>query len=118
MAITLTSNQVEGAGFSQNGQSDDFSGTEALLAAVTGKSIYLEHIHIANGATARTVTIGAGESAGAVTTVLFGPISLAINGNTDIRFNKPIKLASATALVVDASGGSVGSNVIAEGFVQ
>ena len=118
MAITLTSNQVEGAGFSQNGQSDAFTTTETLLAAVTGKSIYLTHIAITNGATARIVTIGEGETTDDVTTVIAGPFNMAIKQHIDVQYVRPIKLTAATALTADASGGSVGTNILVEGFVK
>ena len=89
-----------------------------MLAAVTGKSIYLEHLAITQGTTLGTITIGAGETAGAVTTVVAGPFNLVGRQHIDVRFSKPIKLAAATALTVDASASSASVNVIAEGFVQ
>ncbi len=118
MAITLQTAASYPVGFFNTGSSDDFSGTEELHAAVTGKSIFIDHVIIKNGATARTVTISAGETAGAVTTALMGPISLVIAQTIDIPLRRPIKLAAATSLTVDASGGSVGTVVIVEGFIR
>ena len=119
MAITLTNSNVEKAGFIANGNSADLSGCETLKAAVTGKSIYLERLVI-NSAAAINITIGAGETTGAVTTVLIGPISFAAdNGKSNIEFvfTRPLKLAAATALVVDASGaGTV--TLVAQGFIK
>ena len=112
MAITLTTNTAYPSGFSRNGGSDDFTGNEELHAAVTAKSIYLEHVSIQNGATARTFTIND------ATTAVIGPVSLAINGTYAVRFVRPLQLTAAQALNVDASGGSVGANVIVEGFVK
>ena len=116
MAITLVSNSVGKAGFSVNGNSADLSGCESLVAAVTGKSIYLEKVAISFGAEI-TVTIGAGETTGAVTTVLVGPIYGAANTSIELDFShRPIKLAAATALVADSSGaGNV--TIVAQGFV-
>ena len=48
MAITLKTNDVDGAGFVANGNSADFSGCETLVAAVSGKSIYVERIIISS----------------------------------------------------------------------
>ena len=115
MAITLVSNSVLKSGFSVNGNSSDLSGCEELVAAVAGKSIFLTSAALSFGA-AINVTLGAGETTGAVTTVVAGPIYGAANSTVVLKFDRPIKLASATALTVDASGaGNV--TVIAEGFI-
>lgn len=115
MAITLVSNGVSTSGFSVNGNSADLSGCETLVAAVTGKSIYIDRLAISFGA-AISVTIGAGETTGAVTTVLAGPIYGAANSTVELNFKRPIKLAAATALTADASGaGNV--TIVAEGFI-
>ena len=116
MAITLTNSNVEKAGFIVNGNSADLSGCEELKAAVTGKSIYLERLVI-NSAAAINITIGAGETSGAVTTVLIGPIYFATNTNIEFVFTRLLKLVAATALVVDASGaGNV--TLVAQGFIK
>lgn len=116
MAITLVSNNVFKSGFSVNGNSADLSGCEELVAAVTGESIFLNSVSVSFGA-AINVTIGAGETTGAVTTVLIGPIYGAANSTVTFKFDRPIELAAATALTVDASGaGNV--TVIAEGFIR
>ena len=115
MAITLVSNTVERHGFLVNGTTADLSGCELLVAAVTGKSIVLERVAVSFGA-AITVTIGAGETGGAVTTVLVGPIFGAANTTVELVFTRPIVLAAATALTADASAaGNV--TVIAQGFL-
>ena len=116
MAITLTNSNVEKAGFIANGNSADLSGCETLKAAVTGKSIHLERLVI-NSAAAINITIGAGETTGAVTTILVGPIYFAANTNITIVFTRPLKLAAATALTVDASGGG-NVTIIAQGFIK
>lgn len=115
MAITLVTNNVGKVGFVANGYSADFSGCEQLVAAVAGKSIHIEKITVSSGA-AITVTIGAGETTGAVTTVVVGPLHMAVNSSIPLEFSRPIKLAAATALVVDASG-SGAATVIVQGFV-
>ena len=116
MAITLVSNSVDSLGFSVNGNSADLSGCEELVGAVTGKSIYVERLAVSFGA-AINVTLGAGETGGAVTTVLAGPIYGAANTTVELTFTRPLKLAAATALVVDASGaGNV--TILAQGYVK
>lgn len=116
MAITLVSNTVDRHGFCVNGNSADLSGCEELVAGVSGKSIYIERVIVSFGA-GLNLTLGAGETGGAVTTVLVGPIYGAANATVELNFTCPIKLAAATALVADASGaGNV--TIIAEGFVK
>lgn len=115
MAITLTNSNVEKVGFIANGNSSDLSGCEVLKAGITDKSIYLERLTI-NSEAAISITIGAGENAGAVTTILVGPIYFAANTHIEMVFTRPLKLAAATDLTVDASGaGNV--TLIAQGFI-
>ena len=116
MGTTLTSNNVGTRGFNANLTSDDLSGCESIVAAVAGKSIYLERVALSFGA-AITVTLGAGETGGAVTAVLVGPIYGAANSTVELVFNRQIKLASATALVADASGaGNI--TIVAQGYIE
>lgn len=116
MAITLKSNSVGQAGFLANGNSADWSGCETLVAAVTGKSIIVERITI-NSLTAINYTVGAGETGGAVTAVVLGPIYCAANSTQSVVFPRGLRLAAATALVVDASGAGA-ATVIAEGRIE
>jgi hypothetical protein len=116
MAITLVESSVKGRGFVANGTSADFSGCEALKAAVAGKSIYVERIYINSGA-AINLTIGEGETTGAVTTVIAGPLYMAANTSLELVFTRPIKLTAATALTIDASGAG-NATVIVQGFVE
>jgi len=116
VAITAVSNQAFPKGFVANGNSGDASGCETLLAAPgTGLSIYLESVTISCGS-AISVTIGTGAAAGAVETVLIGPVYLAANSTVNIPLTKPIQCAANKALSVDASGaGNV--TVVATGYV-
>ena len=105
--------------FAVNATSADASGTEELKAAPdTGKSLVVTHLVISCVA-AITVTIGAGETGGAVTAVLFGPFNFAATSGApiDIKFHRPIKLADASALVVDASGAGA-LQVLVEGYTE
>ena len=120
MAITKNDLTPAKAGFAVNGNSADLSGTEELLAAPgAGLSIYLTQIEISCVATI-TVTIGAGETGGAVTTILLGPFNFAATSGSPINLTfrgKGLKLTANTALTVDASGaGAV--QIFAEGYVK
>ena len=105
MAKTLTELQSARRGFINNINSADFSGTEELVPAVASKSHYIASLYI-SCVSAINVTIGAGETAGAVTAVLLGPYYFAATAGSPINlsFNPPIKVDSATAIVADASG--------------
>ncbi len=118
MAISAQTNTPATHGFSVNATSDDASGAEEVLAAVAGKSIVLTQLSI-TCVSAITVTIGAGETSSAVTTKLYGPVSFAATapGQVGEVFSPPIKLASATALVVDASGGGA-IHIYAQGYYE
>lgn len=105
MAITVTSPSVDKYGFIVNGVSADASGCEELKASPgTGKYLIITHLTINNGGSALTHTIGAGETTGAVTSALIGPVAMAANTSLQWNFNPPMRLPAATALVVDSSG--------------
>ena len=115
MAISVTSPSCK-VGFIKNATSADASGCEEIHAAVTGKKIKIRHLTI-NSDAAITVTIGEGETAGAVTTALIGPISFAANETHQWDFNPLMELTAATSLTVDASGaGNI--CVFAQGIVE
>lgn len=122
MAITVTTPAVglgsQGGSFIINGVSADASGCEELKAApAAGTSIYVRHLTINNGANALSHTIGEGETGGAVTTALLGPIAMAANSSIQWNFNPPMKLTAATSLVVDSSGAGAVC-VFAEGYIE
>lgn len=122
MAITVTSPEVgpgaQGGAFIINGVSSDASGCEELKAApAAGKSIYINRLTINNGANAISHTIGEGETTGAVTTALIGPIAMAANTSIQWDFYPPMKLTAATALVIDSSGAGAVC-VFAQGYVE
>lgn len=110
MAITVTTpahGAMAGNGFIINGVSADASGCEELKAApAAGLSIHLDRLVINNGANAISITIGEGETTGAVTTALIGPIAMAANTSLPFDFSRVggLKLTAATSLTVDASG--------------
>ena len=116
MAITLVTNNVSERGFVANGNSADLSGCETLVAAVTGKSIYVERVAVSFGA-AITVTLGEDESSSGVDTVRIGPIYGAANTTVPLVFSRPIKLTTATALTADGSGaGNV--TIVVQGYIK
>lgn len=107
MAIAVTTPGAGTFGWIINATSADASGCEELVAApAAGVSLYVDQITINNGVNAISITIGEGETAGAVTTALIGPI--AMEANTSLQFEYVLvgglKLAAAKSLVVDASG--------------
>ena len=103
MAISVTTPACK-VGFIDNATSADASGCEEIHAAVSGKKIKVHHVMI-NSAAAITVTLGAGETGGAVTTALIGPVSFATNDIMIWDFHPhPMELASNTSLTVDTSG--------------
>lgn len=115
MAITVTTPGCK-QGFIVNGVSADVSACEELQAAVAGKKIKVRHLTINSGA-GITITIGAGETTGAVTTALIGPISFAANESMQWDFSPHMELPAATALVVDASGAGAVC-VFAQGVIE
>lgn len=118
MAVTVIALAPYRDGFARNATSTDASGCESIYDAPgSGISIYLEQVTISVGAT-MNVTIGAGETAGAVTSTIIGPIYFAAAGSVGpIRFSRPIKLAANTALTFDSSA-SGNVTIVAEGYVE
>jgi len=117
MAITVVESTVGGNGFALNGTSADLSGCEALKAAPgASRYIYIESIVISCAADA-TISIGAGETTGALTTVIIGPITFKAAGgnNLTLDLKRPIKLAANTALCVDGDAGVAA--IFIEGYV-
>jgi len=105
MAIAVTTPAPGKFGFIINATSADASGTEELKAApAAGLSIYVDNLTINNGASAISITIGEGETGGAVTTALIGPVAMAANTSLQFDFRYGMKLTAATSLTVDASG--------------
>ena len=104
MAITITTPSPGKFGFIINATSADASGCEILKAApAAGLSIYVDHVTINNGAGAQSITIGQGETGGAVTTALIGPVAMAANTSLQWDFPSGIILTAATSLTVDSS---------------
>lgn len=95
--------------------SADLSGGEELKAAVTGKAHYVQKITICC-ASAITVSIGGGETTGALTATYIGPIPFAATSSQYI-FEFPdeaMVLAVSTALCIDASGAGA-ATILVEG---
>jgi len=103
MAVSITTPQPGKFGFVLNATSADASGCEELLAAVAGKSIIIDHLTINNGAGVQSITIGQGETGGAVTTALIGPVAMAVNTSISWDFPSGIVLTAATSLTVDST---------------
>ena len=86
--------------------SADFSGAEDLVAASSGKCIYVQKVQIfAQSVTDITVTLGSAQSTG-VTTIYLGPIPLPDAGGSaliDFGPDHAMKIALSTAFSIDAS---------------
>jgi len=102
MAISVTSPSSK-VGFIKNCTSADSSGCEEIHAAVAGKKIKIRHLTV-NSTDAIAITIGEGETGGAVTTALLGPIEFSAGLTLQWDFNPPLELTAATSLTVDADG--------------
>lgn len=107
MAITVTSPSPKNAGWIKNANSADASGTEEIIAAQgVGLSLVIEHLVISSDS-AISITIGEGETGGAVTTALIGPVTFAAGQSIPFPISgrtQGIKLTADTSLTVDASG--------------
>lgn len=134
MAITATAStanqkRIEPSGnatpFIINAFSADLSGCEEIKAAPAAGQIVLDKLSIICDVKDITVTIGAGETGGAVTTVIWGPIPFAAEvtaagyiAGVQVTWEPKyqIWLPATTSLTVDTSGaGNV--LVMAEGLV-
>lgn len=97
----------------------DVSGCEDVVAAVAGSTHYIKKI-LVTASSAITVTIGSGETTGAVTTALLGPIPFSASGfchEVDLG-RRGIKCTPGEAVTVDASGAGVVSVVAVVTTVQ
>lgn len=112
---TTTAQSPYPQGFAVN-INGDLSGCEELVAAPgAGVSHYLEAVVI-SGSGAQNITIGAGETGGAVTSAIFGPIYQAATGaNCVKRFGRPIKVGANTSITVDSSAANA-ATVFVEGY--
>lgn len=104
-SISVVTPPIEGNEWAVSAYSTDFSSTESLKAAVTGKTHYIKRITI-HCASAITVSIGGGETSDALTTTYLGPIPFTTSGpRYELDFkDKAMKLLISTALCIDASG--------------
>lgn len=118
MAWTSTKDSlVEKYGWCAFRYGTDISGCEDIKAAPAAGNLYIKHLFI-SCVSAITVTIGEGETAGAVTTAYTTFEFVATSGAPiDVHFQTPLKLAATTAFTADASGaGDV--TVICEGYTK
>ena len=109
-AAVIVKTPLEGDEFFVSTYSADLAGAEDLIAAVSGKSLYINKIQVFAGSVAdSTITFGAGQGTG-VTTIYLGPIPVADAGGEfliDFGPDHSMKIASATAFSVDVTGTTV-----------
>jgi hypothetical protein len=107
MAIDVTSPQAAGSGFVKNATSADASACEEIIAAPgAGTNIIVEYLVISSDS-AISITLGEGETGGAVTTALIGPITFAAGQTIAFPFLgrvQGMELSDNESLTVDASG--------------
>jgi len=104
MAIDVQSPASARAGWIKNATSADASGCEEIIATPgAGSWFEIDRVTISSD-TAESVTLGSGETAGAVTTALLGPVTFAAGQCIEWNFNPPMKTAANTSLTVDAGG--------------
>ncbi len=116
MSITLTTltprgkSHVGGAPFAVAGQTDDSTGDETLLAAVSGKSHWLKSIHVDFPAGANQWFRINNDNAAVI-----GPIDLLNTGTTSWyhTFEKPIEFTAAIKIDCEAA---TSVHVIIEGM--
>jgi hypothetical protein len=124
MAVTdNTVNIVDGKGrrnpFSASVYSADASAAETIEAAPGAtREIVLTHLVVVCQSDI-TISIGAGEAASAVETIMVGPLPFdaAGGGPVDIHFDNPLALGANKTLTMDASAAGAVA-VIAEGYIQ
>ena len=117
-ASTIATHQPYKEGFSVNAYNAAWDGCEIAVAAVAGKSHYIEYIFINNVTNTTTVSIGSGEDpAGTIETVLIGPIATSANMNIEMHFAKPIKVAAGKDINVDTSAATA-ALVVLQGFTE
>jgi hypothetical protein len=77
--FSIVSVPDDGVLFYKSLQSEDVTGAETIVAAVSGKTHYITHLLIHTDA-AMDISIGSGAAAGALTTVHIGPVPLDATG--------------------------------------
>ena len=84
--------------------SADVTGTEELLAAVAGKSHHIRRVVISCGTNAATISLGSGETTGALTSTQIGPITFSASTAHpfDLDFGEnAMKIAEGVSFNID-----------------
>ena len=115
MSKEIAPHAVNAIPFACNVRSDDISGCEEIKATPgAGKKLVITQAIISSAA-AITITIGEGETGGAVTTAIWGPVTFAANQCIHWVFKHPVVLTANKSLTCDASGAGV-VNIFIEGY--
>lgn len=104
LSISVVTPPIEGTWVGLSMTSADVTGTEELLAAVAGKSHYIRNVVISCGTNSATISLGAGETTGALTTTFMGPIAFSASTAHPFVFDlgeRAMKVAAATAFNID-----------------
>lgn len=105
--FTLVTLPTRGVLFYKSLQSEDVSSAEEVAAAVSGSTHYLTRLLIHADA-AMDISIGSGETTGAVTTVHFGPVPLDATNGVFLWEAPPgmgVQCTTSTAIVIDSTAG-------------
>jgi hypothetical protein len=112
---TVTANQAYSEGFCVNVTVDDLDVAAVdAVAAVTGKSHYIENIY-ATSATTQSLTIGLTANGASVTTPMIGPVVARSGFHLDLRLRRPVKCTAGAAIAVAGTAAGV-TTVTIEGY--
>jgi len=103
-AIDVATPPIEGDWQSKSMYSADVTAAESLLAAVSSGNHYIRKIVISCGTNSATISLGGGETTGAITDTRIGPIAFSASTAHPFEMSfgeKAMKLARGTAFVID-----------------
>jgi hypothetical protein len=104
LTINVIPPPIEGDWVGKSMTSADVTSAEELLAAVAGKSHYIRRLVISCGTNSATISLGSGETTGALTSTQIGPISFSASTAHPFVFDfseKAMKIAEGVAFVID-----------------
>lgn len=104
LTINVIPPPISGDWVSKSMTSADVTGTEELLAAVAGKSHYIRKIVISCGTNSATISLGSGETTGALTSTQIGPVAFSASTAHPFELDfgeKAIKIAAGVAFNID-----------------
>ncbi len=104
LTINVTTPPISSDWFGKSMTSADVTGTEELLAAVAGKSHYIRRVVISCGTASATISLGSGETTGALTSTQIGPITFSASTAHPFVLDfgeKAMKIAAGISFNID-----------------